>query len=69
MAKERKPLTQEQRAAQYANQSLWDKNNCTRLQLKLNNNTDADIIGWLAQQESKQGAIKTAIRALMAQEV
>lgn len=65
MARERKPLTQEQRAAQYANQSLWDKNNCTRLQLKFNNNTDADIIEWLNQQSSKQGAIKDAIRAMI----
>ena len=28
----------------------------------LNRKTDADILEWLNQQESKQGAIKTAIR-------
>ena len=28
----------------------------------LNRNTDADILEWLDQQDSKQGAIKTAIR-------
>lgn len=28
----------------------------------LNRKTDADILEWLNKQESKQGAIKTAIR-------
>ena len=32
----------------------------------LNRKTDADILGWLNQQESKQGAIKTAIRYFLA---
>lgn len=41
----------------------WDKTHTTFVGLKLNNRTDADILAWFAQQPSKQGAIKEAIRA------
>ena len=34
--------------------------------LKLNRNTDKDILEWLDKQESKQGAIKTAVRYFLA---
>lgn len=40
----------------------YDKQNCTRVNLKLNNKTDADIISQLEKQESIQGYIKDLIR-------
>lgn len=43
----------------------WDAAHTVFVGLKLNSNTDADIITWLAKQPSKQGAIKNAIRAGM----
>lgn len=46
----------------YASQEKYDRNNTTRVYLKLNNKTDADILDWLDNQSSKQGAIKDAIR-------
>ena len=36
------------------------------VRIKLNYSTDADILAWLDTQESKQGAIKTAIRSFLA---
>lgn len=30
--------------------------------MKLNNNTDKDILKWLASQSNKQGAVKRLIR-------
>lgn len=41
----------------------WIAANTRREVLKLNRHTDADILNWLDQQPSKQGAIKKAIRA------
>ena len=46
----------------------YDKVNCTRVNLKLNNKTDADIIQHLRDQESIQGYIKSLIRADMKEE-
>lgn len=40
----------------------WDAANTRREVLKLNRHTDADILAWLDQQGSKQGAIKQVIR-------
>ena len=40
----------------------YDKNNCTRINLKLNNKTDADIIEKLGSVENVQGYIKAIIR-------
>lgn len=40
----------------------YDKNNCTRINLKLNNKTDADIIEKLGEVENVQGFIKAIIR-------
>lgn len=40
----------------------WDKNNTTQLKIKLNNNTDQDIISWLGNLDNKQGTIKKLIR-------
>ena len=39
-----------------------------RYGIKLNTNTDKDIIEWLAAQPSMQGAIKAAVRAYMEKE-
>lgn len=43
-------------------QAKYDAGHTQRVSLKLNTKTDADVIKWLAQQESKQGAIKELIR-------
>jgi len=40
----------------------WDKDNTTQLKVKLNNNTDRDIIDWLNGLDNKQGTIKEMIR-------
>jgi len=40
----------------------WDKNNTTRVAMKLNNKTDADIIQYLASIPNMQGYIKALIR-------
>lgn len=47
----------------YAAQKKYDKTHTVRMGLKLNKNTDADILEWLEKQTSKQGAIKELIRA------
>ena len=44
-------------------QQRYDSQNTKRVALKLNLKTDADILEWLEKQDSKQGAIKEAIRA------
>ncbi len=41
----------------------WDKNNTTQFKVKLNNNTDRDIIEWLNSLDNKQGAVKELIRS------
>lgn len=46
-----------------AYQTEWDRTHTTNLRLKLNNNTDADIIAHLKKQTSMQGYIKALIRA------
>lgn len=40
----------------------WDKNNTTQFKIKLNNNTDCDIIDWLKGLDNKQGTVKELIR-------
>lgn len=40
----------------------WDKNNTTQFKIKLNNNTDRDIIEWLESLDNKQGTVKEMIR-------
>jgi len=44
----------------------WDAAHTTYVSLKLNNNTDADILRHLDKQASKQGYIKELIRKDMA---
>lgn len=43
----------------------WQKTNVKRVVIKLNRNTDADILKELDKKESIQGYIKDAIRAYM----
>ena len=43
-------------------QARYDAKSTTRIAMKLNNSSDADILDWLNKQPSKQGAIKEAIR-------
>jgi len=40
----------------------WDKDNTTQFKVKLNNNTDRDIIDWLNGLDNKQGTVKELIR-------
>lgn len=46
----------------YKAQTKWNSENTTRVNLKLNNRTDADIIEKLNSVPSKMGYIKTLIR-------
>ncbi len=50
------------KAAQNAAQQKYDAQNTTRVYIKLNNKTDADLITYLDSVPNKQGAIKTALR-------
>lgn len=43
--------------------TAWDNAHTTRVVMKLNNSTDAEIIAKLAAVPSKQGYIKQLIRA------
>lgn len=47
----------------YAPQEKYSAENTVRFSLKLNKKTDADILEWLKNKPSKQGAIKQAVRA------
>lgn len=58
----RKPLTQEQKRARDKAQARYDAEHTTRVYLKLNNTTDADILDKLASVQSKQAYIKKCIR-------
>ena len=44
------------------NQKKYDKKNKTQFRMKLNKNTDKDILDWLSNQHNKQGAVKYLIR-------
>ena len=48
-------------------QAKYDKEQTAGFHMKLNNNSDADILQWLSEQDSKQGAIKKLIRDAIAQ--
>ena len=66
--RKRKPLTPEQRQAQYNRSSEWNKNNSLMISFRLVKTTDADIIAHLEKQENKRGYIKSLIRADMARQ-
>lgn len=40
----------------------YEKNNCTRVSIKLNNTNDSEIIAFLNQKDNKQGYIKSLIK-------
>lgn len=43
-------------------QARYDRQNTVRFSLKLNIQTDTDVIQWIRKQKSMQGAIKQLIR-------
>lgn len=43
----------------------YDRENTTALHIKLNKNTDADLIAFLSACDNKQGAVKAALREYM----
>ena len=43
-------------------QAKFERDNCTRVSIKLVNTTDADILAHLAKLPNKQGYIKALIR-------
>lgn len=47
-------------------QARYDKAHTTRIYLKLNNTTDADVIAQLQKVDNRQGYIKALIRADLA---
>ena len=49
----------------YTPQDRYDAAHTTQVKLKLNDKTDADIIGWLNTRKNKQGYIKALIRGDM----
>lgn len=48
-------------------QAKYDAEHTIRISLKLNNKTDQDVIRWVRNQSSMQGAIKQLIREKIAQ--
>ena len=66
--RKRKPLTPEQREAQYKRSHEWDKNNTVRINFMMMKSTEADLIEWLQAQPNKNGYIKSLIRADMARQ-
>lgn len=48
--------------AQKRAKEKYDRLNTTQIKMKLNNNTDADVLGKLAAVPNKQGYIKGLIR-------
>ena len=46
----------------YAPQEKYQKENISRVVLKLNKKTDADLLEWLDTLDNKQGTIKEILR-------
>lgn len=51
-----------------AYKTAWDRENTRQYKLKLNKNTDADLIAWLDSIENRQSYLKDLIRADMNKE-
>lgn len=51
-----------QTEAQKRAKMKYDKNNCVQILMKLNRNTDMDILSKLESVNNKQGYIKSLIR-------
>ena len=59
--------TEEQKKRQHQKyNAVYDKENTTRLAIKLNTNTDRDILDFLTTIPNKQGYIKDLVRSDMA---
>lgn len=50
----------------YQVQKRYDDANTVQIKMKLNRKTDADIIEYLEASGNKQGAIKDALRSIIA---
>ena len=50
------------KATRNAQKAAWDRSNTTYQTIKLNHNTDADILNMLVKTNNKQGLIKKALR-------
>ena len=62
-----KTKTEKQKREQHQKYNAdYDKKNTTRLNVKLNNTTDQDILDFLTAIPNKQGYIKSLIRSDMA---
>ena len=62
-----KTKTEKQKREQHQKYNAdYDKKNTTRLNVKLNNTTDQDILDFLTTIPNKQGYIKSLIRSDMA---
>lgn len=46
----------------YTHQEKYQKENITRVVLKLNKRTDADLLEWIEALDNKQGTIKEILR-------
>ena len=46
----------------YAPQEKYQKENISRVVLKLNKKTDSDLLEWIETLDNKQGAIKEILR-------
>ena len=44
-------------------QARYDAAHTRQIKMKLNTETDADVLAWLSAQDNMQGAIKALIRA------
>lgn len=55
-------LSEEAKKKLYKTQAEYDKRSCTRINLKLHNANDADILQKLSDVENKNGYIKELIR-------
>lgn len=49
----------------YAYQTEWDRKNIRRVSLKINKNSESDMIDWLDRKPNKQAYIKSLIKADM----
>lgn len=66
------PKTTKERLAAYerilAKQDAWRKEHTENINVRLNIETDADILEWLSRSGNKSRAIKSAIREAIAKE-
>lgn len=49
-------------------QARWRKEHTTGIRIRLNHNTDSDILEWLDKQSSRQGAIRAVLKEHIRQE-